>query len=154
METSTSNKVLLAVLVLMIAGSAAGSHDSTSAGEFAVPDYESHYEIATQLFAPFLLTTVILQIALETTLRVTLMPNNPRSSPWNLGSGEQKYRKKRIKRVSTVSALAIAGMLVPTNFYTLLSATTLVTLGGSTLLFVIIPFLVLFWLLLIKPAGN
>lgn len=152
MKTSTLNKLVLAVFLIAFIGSAAASHESSSTKEgFVIPDYESHYELATQLFAPFLFVTVLFQIVLEFLFNKILLPKQNTTS-WN--SAKYKYKRKRIRRFATVSSLAIAAMLVPTNFYTLLTATALVSYGSAALLFVVVPFLVLFWLLLIKPAGE
>lgn len=152
MKTSTLSKFLLILFLIGFTASATASHESSSSKKgFVIPNYDSHYEIATELFAPFLFTTVLFQIVLEFLFNKTLLPNQT-STNW--GRNKYKYKRKRIRRFATVSAISIAAMLVPTNFYKLLSATALVSYGGAALLFVIVPFLVLFWVLLIKPAGG
>lgn len=151
--TSTSNKLILVILLIAFAGAVTASHETSSSGTgFVIPDYDSHYEIATELFAPFLFVTVLFQIILEFLFNATLLPDQKRGLNWQ--SSEYKYKRKRIRKVSTVCAIAIAAMLVPTNFYTLLAATALVSYGGSTLIFIIVPFLLLFYILLIKPAAE
>jgi len=85
-----------------------GNQDNSDVNSFSIPEYDSQKEIATQLVAPFLLITVILQIGLRRALYFTLDTNSPLA-----GDSE----KKKARKQATIIALIIAGMMIPTPLF-------------------------------------
>lgn len=137
MMTSILNKApILALILVMVSGFVSGSHyyehdesgydaqDSISG--FSIPEYESQSELLTQLVAPFLLITLILQFGFERALRFVLDDeHNPIP-----GQGESEHRRQ-----SMMMALAITGMLVPTPFFSLIRQSVSAIFGSLVVIF-------------------
>ncbi|PSG98715.1 MAG: hypothetical protein BRC29_01145 [Nanohaloarchaea archaeon SW_7_43_1] len=117
MMISTSTKLFpLAVIVLLFSGLAFSSHyydhqrssySITGDTGFSVPQYDSQAELATELIAPFLFLVILLKFGLEMVLSNVLDSNNAPIP------GE----KPDVSRESTLMALTITGMLIPTPFW-------------------------------------
>jgi heme/copper-type cytochrome/quinol oxidase subunit 2 len=141
--TSTSNKTILLALVLAATISfGAASHESGFETGFDTPELESHSEIVTLLVAPFLFVTLLLQITLNAVLRSTI------------GRGSNGH-DPNYKKFSTVMALSITAMLVPSPFwqYIILAGDSIGVISVSILLLV---FVFLFGVVLkgAKKMGN
>ena len=127
--TSTLNKLLvLAVLSLTIISFGSASHESGFDTGFNTPDFDSHSEIVTLLVAPFLFVTLLLQISLNAVLRSTI------------GRGADHGHEPNYKKFSTVMALSITAMLVPSPFwqYIILAGDSIGVIAVSILLLVFV----------------
>lgn len=116
---------------------------STDTG-FSAPQYDSQEEILTQLVAPFLLIAIILQIGFDRALRFAFVGDQNNDL---LGLVEDN-RPSNVRKQSTLMAVAVAGMLVPTSFFQLLNSYIAILFGGITYIFfavVVIAFLMVLW---------
>jgi hypothetical protein len=137
MTTSTSTKLSVFILVMItFTGIAFGSHYYTHQQQgysvtgdtgFSMPEYETQTELVTQLLAPFLLITIILQTGFERALRFAFADDD---DPTLLDLTEDR-RPPGIKRKSMVMALAVTGMLVPTPFFQYINKLVAWVFGGS-----------------------
>lgn len=136
--TSTLNKKLLLLGIIsasMISGVAAdyyyyndgGSNSITQDTGFSVPEYESQQELVTQLVAPFLLITILLQIGFERALRFAFVDEDRDRSLLDL---LENNRPPSVKKESTVMALATAGILVPSPFFQYINEAITIVFGG------------------------
>lgn len=136
MTTSTSTKLSVFILVMItFTGIAFGSHyynhqqqgySVTGDTGFSMPQYDNQTELLTQLLAPFLLITIILQTGFERALRFAFADDD---DPTLLDLTENK-RPPGIKRKSMVMALAVTGMLVPTPFFQYINDIITLVFGG------------------------
>jgi hypothetical protein len=110
--------------------SSASTEDQFDESYFSIPEYDSHREIATQLVAPFLFITLLLQIGIERVLFFTLDTGN---SPFG-----DKTEKKKAKKQATVISLLIAGMMIPTPIFKNIDLLTAVIFGGGIYILVAI----------------
>lgn len=127
--TSTSNKIIVLALILITTISlSTASHQSNFDTGFDMPDFESHSEIVTLLVAPFLFVTLLLQITLNAVLRSTI------------GRGSNNGHNPNYKKFSTVMALSITAMLVPSPFwqYIIFAGDSIGVISVSILLLVFI----------------
>lgn len=137
--TSTSNKSkllfgIVAILFLssMVSGYYYSDSDITSDTGFQVPEYDSQEEILTEFVAPFLLIVILLQIGLQRALMFTLDEDQNTWFPPNKGYNKEK---KRIKKQSTLMALVIAGMMVPTQLFQIFNTFVTYLFGGALFIF-------------------
>lgn len=118
--TSTTKLMVLAALVsLLVSGVAAqhyyesgsgyGSHDS----EFSVPQFESQEEILAELVAPFIFMSILLQFFLQKVLHFTLRDQDDYPAGIRLTDD-----RPNVRRESTLMAVTITGILIPTPFWT------------------------------------
>ncbi len=150
--TWTLNKksvLFISVLLILPSFAAAdyyydrGSSFSADTG-FSVPQYDSQEEILTQLVAPFLLVAILLQIGFDRALRFAFVDDSGNDL---LGMVENN-EPSNVRRQSTLMAIVVAGMLVPTSFFQLLNDYVAVLFGGVTYIFfaaVVIGFLMVLW---------
>ena len=131
-STSISKFSVLTIFFLIISGFVSGQYyndGGTIGGQtsdtFLIPEFDSNREIATEFVAPFLLITILLQRGLYQALSFTLDTSN---IP---GSDKKKYAK--VRKQSTIMALLISGMMVPTPYFQNFS-TYITTLFGSIML--------------------
>lgn len=95
---------------------------------FTIPEYESQEEVVTQLVAPFLLITILLQIAFQRALSFAFVDNDNGPTLRQLIVDEDP---PSVKKESTVMALAVAGMLVPSPFFKYINDFVALVFGGS-----------------------
>jgi len=131
MEISTSIKLLLLSSALILTFSpATSSHEGRIVSDtgFDLPDLDTHAEIATRFAAPFVFLTLLLQATLRTMFNTTLADK-----------GED------YGTMSTIMALSIVGMLVPSPFwnYIIFASETIGILAVTTL--VVMLLLILYW---------
>lgn len=140
--TSTSTKLMVLLLATsLLTGVATTSHDSggsnTGSGSittdyagyegYGVPTYDTRDEMLTKLVAPFLLIALLLQLGLQTALESVLLKG--------LYDREYRKKKKQIRKHSTLMALAIAGMTIPSPIFKYINEYVAVLYGGITWLF-------------------
>ena len=156
MMTSTSSKVVLLLITLAIVTFNAAAPHNDGGGDFglqysdtgfSVPDYDTHAEIVTMFVAPFLFVSLLLQLALYTVFRSTILNDNYMSRE------ERRAEKKKVRKASTIMAMAITGMLVVTPFWNLviLMSSTIGLIAVGTVLVV---FLLIFAWSSGASAGN
>lgn len=134
-STLTRKLVMFSILLgLMISGVSADYYYGDSGGSittdtgFTIPEYGSQEEIVTQLVAPFLLITILLQIAFQRALSFAFVDNDNGPTLRQLIVDEDP---PSVKKESTVMALAVAGMLVPTPFFKYINDFVALVFGGS-----------------------
>lgn len=115
-----------AIMLLLFMPAATSYYYTTDQGSItedtlSIPTYDSHQEIATKLVAPFLLVTIILQTFMHRALSLTLDSHD-----------------SKLKKNSLLMALAIAAMLVPTRFFTMLNDAVTVIFGSAAYIFFIL----------------
>lgn len=114
-STSTRKLAALAALAIFAIGAVSGSHyydhdrgySATQDSGFSIPQYDSQSELATELAAPFLFIVVLLKFSFERVLEFVLDTND---HPLNTEEPD-------VSRESTVMAVAVAGMMIPTPFW-------------------------------------
>jgi len=139
--TSTSSKFLVFLtLTVLLAGSTLATHDTGSGSitsdkyggtdGFGIPTYDTQGETLTKLVAPFLLITLLLQIGLRTALESVLLRgiHDPR---------QKRKKRKQVRKHSTLMALAIAGMTIPSPLFKYINEYVAVLYGGITWLFLL-----------------
>ena len=123
-STSTKASLLLLSLFLTISVVSATHNSGSIVGDsgFGAPDYDDHWEIASKLAAPFVFVTLLFQISLNTTFAYTLADGD----------------KSQYRRITTIMALAITGMLVPSPFwdYIIFASQSIGLIAVTTLVFV------------------
>jgi hypothetical protein len=114
-STSSKKLVALTAIILFFTGLIAGSHyynhqgySVTQDSGFSIPEYSSQSELATQLAAPFIFIVVLLKFSFERVLQFVLDTNN---HPPGMDDTPD------VSRESTVMAIAVAGMMIPTPFW-------------------------------------
>ena len=108
------------VLLSVSMGSAAQeygiSQDSGSTLEaqdwFEAPTYDSQSELLFEILAPFAFMTILLQMTLKKTLRMTFAQED--DNPWT-GKNKPKVHKE-----STLMAVTISAMLLASPYWTLI----------------------------------
>jgi hypothetical protein len=95
---------------------------------FSIPQYDSQEEIVTRLVAPFLLITILLQIAFQRALSFAFVDNDNGPTLRQLIVDEDP---PSVKKESTVMALAVSGMLVPSPFFQYINDFVAFLFGGS-----------------------
>lgn len=137
--TSTAKIATASIFLIFLisSGSAdfyynSGSSDFSQNSYFKMPELDSQADIGTKLVAPFLLITLLLQIGIERALKVTLDENK---SHWY--GRDPKYKKKRakIRKQSTIMALLISGMMVPTAAFQIVRTWTSAVFGSVAIIF-------------------
>lgn len=131
MILTSTKKVLLITLVLIGFASTVsadfyynnGGSPISDEDYFTLPEYDSQQEIATQLVAPFLLITILLQIGIERALYFTLDTSGLPT--------QNKTEKKKAKKQATIIALMIAGMMVPTPIFQSMNSAVSWIFGGA-----------------------
>lgn len=152
--TSTTSKFFLAFLLLAFVSSASADfhNEDVSSFEnndyFQMPEIDSQFDIGTKLVAPFLLITIIFQIGIQRALMFTLDEDG---SKWFGRDPQYKKQRKKIKQQSTVMALVIAGMLIPTQAFEIIRSWISIVYGSVAVLF-FAAILGGFFLLLIRKA--
>jgi hypothetical protein len=152
--TSTTRKFVLALLLLAFVSSAsADCHDKDASSFennnfFQIPEIDSQFELGTKLVAPFLLITIIFQIGIQRALMFTLDEDG---SKWFGRDPQYEKQRKKIKQQSTVMALVIAGMLIPTQAFEIIRSWISIVYGSVAVLF-FAAILGGFFLLLIRKA--
>lgn len=116
-STSTEKTVLLLLILSIFTGMIAGSHyydhggrngySVTADSGFSIPEYRSQSELATQLVAPFIFIVVLLKFSFERVLQFVLDTND---HPIH-------NEEPDVSRESTIMAVAVAGMMIPTPFW-------------------------------------
>ncbi|MFB6143669.1 MAG: hypothetical protein ABEJ98_00010 [Candidatus Nanohaloarchaea archaeon] len=95
--------------------------ESITQEKLSIPSYDSQVDIATDLVAPFLLITILLQTFMQRALSFTLDSDN-----------------SKLKKNSLLMALAITAMLVPTQFFRMVNQAVAVIFGSIAYLFFIL----------------
>lgn len=111
---------LILLLALMVSGVTADYYygDSTSYGSmgdtgFSIPEYSSQQEIFTQLVAPFLFLTVLLQILFNRALRFAFVDESKGNDLLSL----MENNKPNLNREATLMAITATAILIPTPFW-------------------------------------
>lgn len=79
---------------------------------FEAPTYDSQSELLFEILAPFAFMTILLQMTLKKTLRMTFAQED--DNPW---TGENK---PNVHKESTLMAVTISAMLVASPYWTLI----------------------------------
>lgn len=145
-STSMSKKLLLSLLILgMLSGVSAdyyygNSHSGSITGDtgFSVPQYESQREIITQLVAPFLFVSILLQILFNRALRFAFVDEDQNRGILDL----VENNRPNLRRESTLMAITATAILIPTPFWDYVRwATASIAVISVTGLIVVILFL-------------
>jgi hypothetical protein len=130
-STSAKKKILLGFLILAFVSSvSADFYYSQNSGSslssenyFSIPEYDSQYEIGTQLVAPFIFITTLLHFALSKALSFILAndsddPLNDARVLMGLPRGvEQRGDRLDVSRYSMIMSLTITASLIPTPYW-------------------------------------
>ena len=152
--TSTASKFFLAFLLLAFVSTAAADfhHKDVSSFEsndyFQIPEIDSQFELGTKIVAPFLLITIIFQIGIQRALMFTLDEDGTK---WFGRDPQYEKQRKKIKQQSTIMALVIAGMMIPTQAFDMIRSWISIVYGSVAVLF-FAAILGGFFLLLIRKA--
>lgn len=130
-STSMNKYAVLFTLTLFFTSIVAGvSYNSEGffgdAENYEIPEYESHGQIFSQLVAPFLFVTIILQLGLNKVLQFTLAENN---NPY------RDEEDPEIRRNATIMSLIIGGMMVPTPIFNYVQIATTAIFGSIVAVF-------------------
>jgi hypothetical protein len=79
---------------------------------FEAPTYDSQSELLFEILAPFAFMTILLQMTLKKTLRMTFAQED--DNPW---TGENK---PKVHKESTLMAVTISAMLLASPYWTLI----------------------------------
>ncbi|MFB6216388.1 MAG: hypothetical protein ABEJ72_05410 [Candidatus Aenigmatarchaeota archaeon] len=124
--STTSKKAALSLGILIFASLTAGQitgqggyQDSgnlySSDTGFSIPEYESQKELVTELVAPFVFLTVLLQFILAKVLHLVYADEDiPEGVPYGVPVRDEK---PDMRKYSTLMAVTITAMLVPTPFW-------------------------------------
>ena len=140
MDSTSINKLIFAtILTLLFVGfTSSFYYNSDRSSSFSddsyvqIPEVDNQFELGTQIVAPFLLITLILQIGFQRVLQFTLDEDK---SKW--ASRDPKYKKERakIRKQSTIMALLVAGMIVPTQTFQLVRSWVSIVYGSVAIIF-------------------
>lgn len=119
--STLESKAVIAVALLLVVplasgnefyyGDNSGSSYTTDNG-FSIPQYDSQQELISQLIAPFIFLTILLQIAYSRALRLIFVDDQV-----DLVDLVGNNRPPQVRRQSIMLALATTGILVPTPFW-------------------------------------
>lgn len=123
-STSANKKFLFAFLVLVfVSGVSAdyyysGSNDhgitgGTADTGFSVPQYDSQEEILTQLVAPFIFVSILLQILFNRALRFAFVDEDSGDDLLSL----VEDNRPNLNREATLMAITATAILIPTPFW-------------------------------------
>lgn len=133
MKISISTSKAFIILIFLLSSvflSASYSIDSgDSFGDsdyYSIPEYDSHGEIFSELAAPFIFITVLLQLGLNKALQFTLAEND---NPY------RDNENSEIRRNSTIMSLIIVGMMVPTPIFDYVQIATTAIFGSVVTIF-------------------
>lgn len=133
--TSTSIKLVVAATMLMLLSTFVfASHNEEGLSSdigysdtgFVIPEYDTHFEVATELVAPFLFIFVLLQLGFERVLLHTTANNDNLPAQFQ----GQNNERGRVKKQATLFALIITGMIVPTQMFQYFSEAVVAVFGS------------------------
>ena len=145
--------VALSILLLLISGVAGQTSGDGYAYEdgfdnmfvdFDQFEFDSQWEILTELVAPFLFLFIIFQIGLERALNFTTSTDDSFYS--------DDAQKKKNKKYSIVLALITTLLLVPTQHFQEITALTAIIFGSLVYILLLLFFFGFFYMLM-KDAG-
>lgn len=131
---STSKKLILALMLIGFMSSVSADFYYNQGGGlsgdgfsqdsfFSFPEYDSQVEIATELVAPFIFISVLLQFALSKALSFILANNkddplNDNRVLWGLPRGTYtRDDSVDVSRYSMIMSLTITASLIPTPYW-------------------------------------
>lgn len=153
-STSANRKILLAAFILLLPLASASHYYANQASgsisdetQFSVPEYDSHQEIIAELVAPFIFITILIQLAFTNVLHWIFYEeddNYPRNIPYGISVREDRLD---VRKYSTVMAVTVTAMLVPSPFWDYVILATQLT--GLIPLFVLLALVILgaYWIL-------
>lgn len=101
---------------------------------FTIPSYDSQEELITNLVAPFLLISLLLQIGFNRALRFAFVDED--KSRDLLGLIEEN--RPSMRRESTLMSITATAMLVPTPFFQQINELVAWVFGGSIYILAIV----------------
>jgi hypothetical protein len=129
MTSTLDKKILLGFLIIAFASTASadfhnqGFSDFSEDSYFSIPEYDSQYEIGTELVAPFIFVATLLHFALSKALSFILAndSDNPANDPrvlWGLPKGVETHDNRAdVSRYSMIMSLTITASLIPTPYW-------------------------------------
>jgi hypothetical protein len=132
--------ILIATIIILL-GTVSASYYDDEISDFSqdsyleLPELDSQKDIGTKLVAPFLLIFLILKVGLERALRFTLDADKKH---WFGNNPEYKKQRKKIGKQSTLMALIISAMIVPTPAFQIIRKWTTFVFGSVTMIFMAI----------------
>lgn len=146
--TSGKKKIILGFLILAFVSSVSadfyynqGSSGFSSDNYFSIPEYDSQYEIGTQLVAPFIFIATLLHFALSKALSFILANdsddplNDPRVMMGLPRGVEQRDDRLDVSRYSMIMSLTITASLIPTPYWDMIRGIIQLIGAGAILFF-------------------
>lgn len=119
--TSTLSKLMTVSLAIMfLTGLVLGNYGQgysdygIQSTDFVLPDYDSHEQIILEFLAPFLLISIILQLAYARVLHSIYKDEEVPAGMFRMVESENK---PDVSRYATLMALATTAMMIPTGVF-------------------------------------
>ena len=136
--------VVASLAVLTVPGTAQLLEEPEVTGDvpepgFVLPEYETPREIVFEFALPFLLISLILNIAFKQAFFVTYADpdENLGQTLMNELTGNTSSRARTASQRARILSLISTGMLVPTRIFGMVSEITAVAVGGASLIIVV-----------------
>lgn len=117
--------------------------DSIGETNFAAPQFDSQAELLSELVAPFLFMTILLQFILSKVLHFVIMDDDiPQGVP--VGVPIHNEQRPDVRKYSTLMAITITGILVPSPLWVYVRG-AIASIGVLTLAFFVAALLLIMY---------